>query len=294
MTFLPSCYCCAISSSAKSMPSSKRDSTATKSQVIRDDSKNIKQLLAEAVELLKQEHKNEITALKVEIVDIKASQAFISKKYEDLSVEHQKLLQTNAQQKKRNFYFEISRSSFRKSRLQKNKKIDWLEQYGRRKNLEIAGVTQQPNENTNSLVIEVARLLNVVMPPDHIPTSHRLPKKPNHSTKDSVCPPSIIVRNTNRDTRNKMFANRKFICNLDLKQFSVPETEKIFINENLTQTRKKLFWQIKQKAKKEEWKYYWTVIGNIFVKKHDEVACNINKKMYKIYNQLNKTQIFAT
>ena len=67
------------------MPSSKRDSTATKGQVIRDDSKNIKQLVAEAVELWKQEYKNEITALKVEITDIKASQAFISKKYDDLS-----------------------------------------------------------------------------------------------------------------------------------------------------------------------------------------------------------------
>ena len=62
------------------MPSSKRDSTATKGQVIRDDSKNIKQLVAEAVKLWKQEYKNEITALKVEITDIKASQAFISKK----------------------------------------------------------------------------------------------------------------------------------------------------------------------------------------------------------------------
>ena len=65
------------------MPSSKRDSTATKRQVIRDYSKNIKQLVAEAVELWKQEYKNETTASKVEIRDIKASQAFISKKYDD-------------------------------------------------------------------------------------------------------------------------------------------------------------------------------------------------------------------
>ena len=106
--------------------------------------------------------------------------------------------------------------------------------------MEIAGVPQQPNENTDSIVIEVAKLLNVVVPPDRISTSNRLPKKPNHTTKDSVCPPSIIVRFTNRDTRNKMFANRKFMHNLDLKQFSVPGTEKIFINENWTQTRKRL------------------------------------------------------
>ena len=75
-----------------SMPSSKRDSTVTKGQVIRGDSKNIKQLVAEAVELWKQKYKNKITALKVEITDIKVSQAFISKKYDDLSIEHQKLL----------------------------------------------------------------------------------------------------------------------------------------------------------------------------------------------------------
>ena len=72
--------------------------SSTKSQVLREDSKNIKQLVA--VELRKQEYKNKITALKVEITDIKASQAFISKKYDDLSIEHQKLLQINAQQKK--------------------------------------------------------------------------------------------------------------------------------------------------------------------------------------------------
>ena len=128
-------------------------------------------------------------------------------------------------------------------------------------------------------MIEVAKLLNVIVPPDHTSTSHRLPKKPNHRTKRSVCLPSIIVRFTNRDTRNKMFANRKFIRNLDLKQFSVPGTEKIFINENLTQTHKKLFGQTKQKAKKEEWKYYWTVNGNIFVKKHDNTNALLIKNV---------------
>ena len=150
---------------------------------------------------------------------------------------------------------------------EKIEKFDELEQYGRSQNLEIAGVPQQLNEYTDSIVLEVAKLLNVIVPPDHISTSHRLPKKPNHSTNDSVCPPTIIVWFMNRDTQNKMFANRKFIYNLGLKQFSLPGTEKIFINENLTQTCKKLFWQTKQKTKKEEWKYYWTVNGYIFVKK---------------------------
>ena len=79
--------------------------------------------------------------------------------------------------------------------------IDRLEQYGRRQNLEIAGVPQQPIEITNLIVIEVAKLLNVVMPPDHISASHRLPKKLNHCTKDSVCTPNITVRFTTLETK---------------------------------------------------------------------------------------------
>ena len=50
-------------------------------------------------------------------------------------------------------------------------------------------------------------------------------------------------------TLETVFANQKFIRNLDLKQFLVSGTEKSFINKNLTQTRKKLFWQTKQKGK---------------------------------------------
>ena len=46
--------------------------------------KNINQLVAAAVKLWKQEYKNEITTLKVEVTDIKVSQAFISKKHDDL------------------------------------------------------------------------------------------------------------------------------------------------------------------------------------------------------------------
>ena len=126
------------------MPSSKRDSTATKGQVIRDDSKNIKQLVAEAVELWKQEYKNEITALKVEITDIKASQAFISKKYDDLSIEHQKLLQINAQQKKEISTLKSQAADLENQDLKEVEKIDGLEQYGRHQNLEIAGYLNNP------------------------------------------------------------------------------------------------------------------------------------------------------
>ena len=41
------------------------------------------------------------------------------------------------------------------------------------------------------------------------------------------------------------------------------------MNKNLMQLRKKLFWQTKVKAKKMNCKYYWSVNGNIYIKKSD-------------------------
>ena len=84
-----------------------------------------------------------------------------------MSIEHQKLLQINALQKKEISTLKSQAADLENQGFKEIEKIDGLEQYGRRQNLEIAGVPQQPNENTNSIVIEVSKLLNVVVPPDH-------------------------------------------------------------------------------------------------------------------------------
>ena len=86
---------------------------------------------------------------------------------------------------------------------------------------------------------------------------------------ENISPP-VIARFTNRDVRNKIFANRKATRTASLVNFSVPGTEKVYVNENFTRPRKKLFCQIKQKAKKVGFKHYWTTNGNIFVKQTDQ------------------------
>ena len=134
--------------------------------------------------------------------------------------------------------------------------------------MEIAGVPVQDGEDTNAVVMEVVKLLDVDILPSHISTSHRFPKKIGQNGNVIRTPP-IIVRFTNRDIRNKLYANRKQTRTLNLKKFLVNDTKNIFINENLTQSRKRLFWKTKQRAKSENWKYYWAHNGSILAKKDD-------------------------
>ena len=53
------------------------------------------------------------------------------------------------------------------------------------------------------------------------------------------------------------------------------------MNENLTQLRKKLFWQTKVKVKKMNYKYYWSINGNIYIKKSDNSE-TLSVKVLKI------------
>ena len=154
--------------------------------------------------------------------------------------------------------------------------------------------------------MEVAKLLNVEISPEQISTSHRIASRTNkHKDNESQSPPPIIARFVNRDVRNELYYNCKLAHNLDLKGFSQPPppiiarfvnrdvrnelyyncqlahnldlkgfsvegTQRTFINENLTQARKKLFWMVKHKAKLADYKYFWTMNGNIYTRKHND------------------------
>ena len=67
---------------------------------------------------------------------------------------------------------------------------------------------------------------------------------------------------------NEIYANR--FKAKDIEGFPVDAMEKVFINENLTQRRKKFFWNTKQKAKELGYKFFWTHNGQIYTRKDEE------------------------
>ena len=212
-----------------------------------EESTSVSSLVEKAVQQIKKDFADKLDSLQAEVVEVKESQIFLSSKYEELKLDNDKLAVINRQQEQ-----EISKlkKQIVESQIQGEReaeKIDSLEQYGRRHNLEITGIPVKKNENTNKIVMEVAKLLNVEISPEQISTSHLIASRTNkHKDNESQPPLPIIARFVNRDVRNELHYNRKLAHNLDLKGFSVEGTHRIFINENVTQARKKLFWMVKQ------------------------------------------------
>ena len=123
-----------------------------------------------------------------------------------------------------------------------------LEQYSRRECVEISGIPEVKDENTDDIVIKVGSLIGLHLAKNDISVSHRLPKRsysaalregPHQaSSTSSSRAPNIIVKFVRRETRDHFYKGRNLLRDkstrdLDLARYS---ENKIYISENLTQT----------------------------------------------------------
>ena len=150
--------------------------------------------------------------------------------------------------------------------------------YTRRECLEVSGIPELQDENTDELVIKVGSLMGVVINKEDISVSHRIPKPSfssvvagnlNNVEASTSTTPKIIVKFVRRDTRDRFYAARKNLRdkitgNLDLL---MPLENKIYISENLTATNRELFKDCLKVKKDLKYRFTWTHYGRIFLRK---------------------------
>ena len=143
---------------------------------------------------------------------------------------------------------------------------DALEQHGRRHSLRISGISDQ-EEDTTAAVVSLAKEVLKVLPPLYakdVSISHRL-RKPRSAGANEPCP--IIVRFISRFDRDRVIRERK-----KLKDFNEDRPVNIYINEDLTTRRAKLFATVRSLQKRKYFKQAWTYNGNIRVMMPDGVV----------------------
>lgn len=124
-------------------------------------------------------------------------------------------------------------------------KLDEREQYSRRNNLRIFGISETEDENTDDLVMDVAKRVGVPILHHHLDRSHRLGRK-------SEQPRPIIVKFVSYANRREVFSAKS-----KLKGTGVT------IREDLTRTRLSV---LKKAAEAYTTKCVWTNDGVIMIK----------------------------
>ncbi|CAG9814610.1 unnamed protein product [Phaedon cochleariae] len=138
-------------------------------------------------------------------------------------------------------------------------KVDILEQQTRSNNIEIQGVPQKSNENLVNILAKIGEHIQCPILPQDVDTVHRVAQ---HPSSDQQQPKSIVVKFLSKLKRDSILAATKNIRRAKNDTNSpgiVIEniSNKLFINEHLTNKLKLLLKNTKQAAKSNNYKFVW-------------------------------------
>lgn len=145
-------------------------------------------------------------------------------------------------------------------------RLDNLEQYSRRNNLEIHGVPEVEQENLLKTINEIGNVLDCPVSSDDVDTLHRVP----YFNKKKDIPRNIIIKFKSRLFKNKFLESAKNFQKVNRKKaIEIPNVpSKIYINEHLTPKNKKLFNSTKLFCKEKNIQYFWVKDCKILARKN--------------------------
>lgn len=147
-------------------------------------------------------------------------------------------------------------------------RLNELDQYHRRVNLEIAGVPEVQGENVKEIVAKVIQHVapnHANVSPTDIDVCHRMGKK--SEAAGNPPPRAIIVRFTTRRARDAVYEGKKKLKSMTSRDLGCREERKVYINENLLPSTKVLLSRANAIRKREGYRYLWTWNTKILVRK---------------------------
>ena len=145
-----------------------------------------------------------------------------------------------------------------------------LEMYGRRNGIRIYGLKESPNENTDKLVLQLAKDIKANISDDALGRSHRV------GPKNDNMPRPIIAKFTGHNSKVEILKHKKELRTDDLEEKYGKDT--VFINEDLTKTRAGWAKRARVLKKLKKTSETWTRDGTIFIKHTDDRIDKVNNE----------------
>ena len=135
--------------------------------------------------------------------------------------------------------------------------------------MEICGIPESAYESTEKAVLKISEALNVAISPEDIEITHHLNRK---GVEKGIRP--IIVKFISHKAKSKLYKSRAKLKDVRVHQLfpnysaavSSKEGGRIFINENLTSSRRKVLMKANQMRKDGLLVSCWTLDGKIYIK----------------------------
>ena len=163
--------------------------------------------------------------------------------------------------------------------------LDSLVQYGRMNLIRVAGISKDGSgEDTNTIVQKIISDIDSELSPTDIERSHRVGKLSDSRDHIYARPRQIILRLTNTIVKRRILK-----CRTNLKFYS--KYKHVYINEDLTRRRNKLYSHARQLLERKTIVQLWTTNGTILMKDKDNriYETNTMDALAEVVQQLDPT-----
>ncbi|KAJ8301078.1 hypothetical protein KUTeg_020065 [Tegillarca granosa] len=132
--------------------------------------------------------------------------------------------------------------------------LDQLEQYSGRNAIRIAGIKENSEESTNNIVLDIAKRAKLDITFNDLDRSHRVGQVKQGTQRQ------IIAKFTNYRAKLKLMKARKYF-----RKSGDTVLKSVYINEDLTKARSKLYNAAREYVKNKHCNKCWTWDGKVFV-----------------------------
>lgn len=152
-------------------------------------------------------------------------------------------------------------------------RVDNIEQAALSNSIEINGVPMNQPDDLSSIILKIASIISFTTSSEDWSRIYRQFRQSNQDR-----PPSIIIFFKDQLKRDQFLAAAKKNRGLSSSKIGIDGRDSmIYVNENLTKARRKLFYTAKAFKDRNKFKYLWTSKGKIYLRKNDGCqAINVN------------------
>ena len=219
----------------------------------------IKEFMLEQINTMKEDLK----LLKNEFASLQESQQFLSNGFDSIKAQCDDLNQKLIDLASVNEMLQDNVRALQEQYVDLDNGQEDIRKYLRRDSLEIQGIPQSKTENTDQIIKEIGKLVNVSIDDCDISVSHRIPTKNKH------IPQPIIVRFSRRSVKERLIGNRNLLKNKRTTHLGFSEDNKIFINDSLTPRTRDLFHAVRSYQKSFSLKSCWTRNGKVYLQESE-------------------------
>ena len=146
-------------------------------------------------------------------------------------------------------------------------KVNQIDNFLRRSNVEIQGIPVTDNENLEDVVMNTLKLVDPHIQRKDVVSFRRM--KPTGMAEDrkNVFNPNL-VKFRSFEQKVKIMKEKKKLANADLNSKG-KNVEKVYINENLTPFSRDLLYHTRRFQKDNDWRYSWSSGGAILMREKE-------------------------